>query len=143
MTEYNLAGLNFLVIEDNGHMRALIRGILTALGAENVVDALDGAHGFEQLRRFSADIIICDWHMSPLDGISFVRRVRTGKDSPNPFVPIIMLSGHTELHRVAEARDSGIHEFLAKPISAMGLYSRIRSIIKRAPPFVRVPGPKG
>jgi DNA-binding response OmpR family regulator len=66
-----------------------------------------------------------------------VRLVRTGKDSPNPFVPIIMLTGHTEMHRVIEARDAGVHEFLAKPISAKGLYSRVKSIIERPRPFIR------
>lgn len=48
-----------------------------------------------------------------------------------------MLTGHTEMHRVIEARDAGVHEFLAKPISAKGLYSRVKSIIERPRPFIR------
>jgi len=135
--EYNLERLNFLIVDDNKHMRALVMSILHALGAKNVIDAGDGADAFKELRHFPADIIICDWNMEPLDGLDFTRMVRTASDSPNPFVPIIMLTGHTEMNRVAEARDAGIHEFLAKPISAKGLYSRIRSIIERPRPFVR------
>lgn len=137
MSGYNLDRLNFLVVDDNKHMRALVKTLLHALGSKNVHEAADGADAFKELRHFPADVIISDWSMSPLDGLDFVRLVRTGKDSPNPFVPIIMLTGHTEMHRVVEARDSGIHEFLAKPISAKGLYSRIRSIIERPRPFVR------
>ncbi|MCW8860881.1 MAG: response regulator, partial [Rhodospirillales bacterium] len=124
-------------VDDNKHMRALVKTILHALGVKNCLEAGDGADAFKELRHFPADIIICDWNMSPLDGIDFVRLVRTGKDSPNPFVPIIMLTGHTEMHRVVEARDVGVHEFLAKPISAKALYSRVRSIIDRPRPFVR------
>ena len=75
--------------------------------------------------------------MSPLDGMDFVRMVRTGNDSPNQYVPIIMLTGHTEMNRVLEARDSGVHEFLAKPISAKSLYARIRAIIENPREFVR------
>lgn len=134
---YNLERLNFLVVDDNKHMRALVKTILHALGAKNVLEAADGADAFKELRHFPADIIICDWNMSPLDGLDFVRLVRTGKDSPNPFAAIIMLTGHTEMHRVVEARDAGVHEFLAKPISAKALYSRIRSIIERPRPFIR------
>ena len=63
--------------------------------------------------------------------------VRSGEDSPNPYVPIIMLTGHTELHRVCEARDAGVNEFLAKPISAKALYSRVASIIEFPRPFIR------
>lgn len=137
MPNYNLERLNFLIVDDNKHMRALVKTILHALGAKNCLEALDGADAFKELRHFPADIIICDWNMSPLDGMDFVRLVRTGKDSPNPFVPIIMLTGHTEMNRVVEARDAGVHEFIAKPISAKGLYARIRAIIERPRPFVR------
>lgn len=137
MPGYNLERLNFLVVDDNKHMRALVKTILHALGSKAVLEAGDGADAFKELRHFPADIIICDWNMSPLDGLDFVRLVRTGKDSPNPFVPIIMLTGHTEMHRVVEARDAGVHEFLAKPISAKGLYARVKSIIDNPRPFVR------
>lgn len=137
MADYNLSRLNFLVVDDNKHMRALVKSILHALGVKSILEAGDGADAFKELRHFPADVIICDWSMSPLDGLDFVRMVRTGSDSPNPFVPIIMLTGHTEMHRVMEARDSGVHEFLAKPISAKGIYSRIRAIIESPRPFIR------
>lgn len=134
---YNLERLNFLIVDDNKHMRALVKTILHALGVKNVNEATDGADAFKELRHFPADIVICDWNMEPLDGLDFVRLMRTGSDSPNPFVPIIMLTGHTEMNRVVEARDAGVHEFIAKPISAKGLYSRIRSVIEKPRPFIR------
>lgn len=137
MVAYNIERLNFLIVDDNKHMRALVKSILHALGSKNTMEASDGADAFKELRHYPADIIICDWNMSPLDGLDFVRLVRTGKDSPNPFVPIIMLTGHTEMNRVVEARDAGVHEFLAKPISAKKLYSRIRSIIEHPREFIR------
>ena len=134
---YNLERLNFLIVDDNKHMRALVKTILHALGSKNCRQAMDGADAFKELRHYPADIIICDWNMAPLDGMDFVRLVRTGNDSPNPYVPIIMLTGHTELSKVIEARDSGVHEFLAKPISAHSLYARIRSIIENPREFVQ------
>ncbi|MGB0671251.1 MAG: response regulator [Rhodospirillales bacterium] len=140
MAEYNLERLNFLIVDDNRHMRALVKTILHALGSKSVLEAADGADAFKELKHFPADIIICDWNMDPLDGIDFTRLVRTGADSPNPFVPIIMLTGHTEMNKVMEARDAGVHEFLAKPISARGLYSRIRTIIDKPRTFVRSKG---
>jgi two-component system, chemotaxis family, chemotaxis protein CheY len=134
---YNLERLNFLIVDDNKHMRALVKGILHALGSKNIREASDGADAFKELRHFPADLIICDWNMSPLDGLDFVKLVRTGGDSPNPYVPIIMLTGHTELVKVIEARDSGVHEFLAKPISAKALYARIRTIIEKPREFIK------
>jgi len=137
-TEYDIERVNFLVVEDNKHMSMLVKTILNAFGVRNVVEATDGADAFKVLKHFPADIIICDWVMQPLDGLDFARLVRTGKDSPNPYVPVIMLTGHTEMHRVVEARDAGINEFLAKPMSAKKLYSRIRSIIEHNRPFIKI-----
>ena len=74
-TNYNLERLNFLIVDDNKHMRALVKTILHALGAKNCREASDGADAFKELRHFPADIIICDWSMSPLDGLDFVKLV--------------------------------------------------------------------
>ncbi len=63
--------------------------------------------------------------------------VRFGDDSPIPKVPIIMLTGHTDLHRVCEDRDAGVNEFLAKPISVQTLCSRLVSLIEYPRPFIR------
>ena len=51
--------------------------------------------------------------------------------------PIIMVTGHTEKARVTAARDAGITEFLAKPISAKGLYQRILNVVANPRPFIK------
>lgn len=134
---YNIENLGFLVVDDNRHIREIVQRLLEVMGVKICRLASDGEEALKILRDFTADIVICDWAMAPIDGIEFLRRVRQGEDSPNPFVPVIMLTGHTELHRVREARDAGVSEFLAKPISAGGLYARISSIIERPRQFVR------
>ncbi len=134
---YALDSINVLVLDDNRHMRNLVQSILHALGVKQIREAADAPAAFKELQHFHADIIIADWHMEPLDGLDFVRLVRTAKDSPNPYVPIIMLTAHTEYSRVCEARDAGVNEFLAKPISAKSLYARFASIIENPRSFIR------
>lgn len=137
IVSYNIENVSFLVVDDNKHMQKMIKAILRALGAINVKVADDGAEALKEMRTFPADIIICDWKMEPLDGIEFARMIRTGSDSPNPYIPIIMLTGFTEAGRVTEARDIGINEFLAKPVSPKSLYARIQGIIEKPRAFVR------
>jgi DNA-binding response OmpR family regulator len=48
-----------------------------------------------------------------------------------------MLTGHTEKQRVTAARDAGITEFLAKPISAKALYQRIVNVVANPRPFIK------
>lgn len=135
----SLENVKFLIVDDNKHMRSLVRTILMSLGAKYMKEAIDGADALMELQSFEADIVICDWNMSPLDGLDLVRLIRTGNDSNNPYVSIIMLTGHTEKSRVLEARDAGVNEFLAKPISAKKLYSRIFSIIEHPRKFIKTP----
>lgn len=137
MADYNIERIRFLVVDDNAPMRALLNAVLRSLGVKMIDDAPDGRIAFERLKEKEADIVICDWNMSPIDGVEFTRMVRHAPDSPNPFAPIIMLSGHAEVARVVEARDAGVNEFLAKPVSAAKLFARIKAIIEHPRPFVR------
>jgi DNA-binding response OmpR family regulator len=63
--------------------------------------------------------------------------IRQPGANANPYVPIIMLTGHSEKKRVVSARDAGVTEFLAKPISAKSLYERILNVVANPRPFIR------
>ncbi len=134
---YNIQRLNFLLVDDNKFMRTIVRNVLGAWGCRNIVEASDGEEGLRELKVFPADIVITDWEMAPMDGLQFVRRIRTDPASANRFVPVIMLTAHTEVRHVHTARDSGIHEFLAKPVQPKALYERICELIERPRKFVR------
>jgi len=132
--------LKALIVEDNVHMRTLLKSLLTALGIKHAYEANNGADAFVIMRDKSPDLVLTDLSMKPVDGIAFTREVRTAHDSPNPYVPIIMITGHTERRKVEAARDAGVTEFLAKPITAQGLILRIAEIVERPRAFVRCDG---
>ena len=67
----------------------------------------DGYAGYDALRDFAADIVITDWVMAPMDGYEFTQMVRCAPDSPNPFVPIIMMTSRNLRDEVERARDIG------------------------------------
>lgn len=118
-------------------MRELLKTILRELGVGKIVQATDGADGIVALRDHKPDLVFVDWMMSPVDGYDFVKSVRTAPDSPNRTIPIVMLTGHTEIQRVRAARDVGVTEFLAKPVSVRSVAQRIESIIHRDRRFVQ------
>src|SRR5271167_2228454 len=90
----NFSSLRFLVVEDNAHMRRLLRTILHGFGSREVFEADDGASGLEGFFHHGPDIIITDWVMPILDGLEMTNMIRQPDSKPNPFVPIIMLTGH-------------------------------------------------
>ncbi len=129
--------LHVLIIDDNVHMRDVVETLLRALGVGTISLASNGQEALGLLRSEAIDIVLCDLEMEPLGGLDFIREMRANDASPNPVVPIIVVSGHSEKHQVVMARDAGATEFLAKPISAHELYERIRSVSMHPRPFVR------
>ncbi len=129
--------LRFLVIDDNAHMRRILRTLLHGFGARDVYEAEDGASGIEAFNHYMPDIIISDWAMPIFDGLQLAQLIRQPGMNANPYVPIIMLTGHSEKKRVVSARDAGVTEFLAKPISAKSLYQRILNVVANPRPFVK------
>ena len=129
--------LKALIVEDNSHMRSLLRALLNSIGITDIAEANHGKAGLEVLRLRRPDLVLTDLAMKQMDGLEFTRYVRNDQNSPNPFVPIIMITGHTEKHHVEAARDAGVTELLAKPITAGNLFSRIAEIVERPRAFVR------
>jgi CheY-like chemotaxis protein len=129
--------LNILLVDDNHHMRVLLSEILRAIGVTHIFEASDGAQGLQMMKGREIDIIMTDLSMQPLDGIDFTRLIRRSKDSPNPMCPIIMITGHSTLQRVHEARDAGVTEFMAKPLTAKGVVDRLHQVIENPRAFVR------
>ncbi len=129
--------ISFLVVDDSSHTRHLVRTILYTFGSRTIYEAEDGAQGLEIIESHSPDIIIVDCLMPMLDGFELIQLVRNPVSCKNAFVPIIMLSGHSQKHRVLSARDVGVTEFLCKPISTKLLYERIESVIRKPRQFVQ------
>ncbi|MDI7775937.1 response regulator [Asticcacaulis sp. EMRT-3] len=126
-----------LVVDDNHYMRVIVCTMLRSMGITLIREASDGVDALEIVRDWRPDVIILDLMMEQLDGIEFTKLVRTGSDSPNPYVPIIMMTGHTDRRRVLEARDVGINEFIAKPLTARALIDRLRSVINNERGWVK------
>ncbi len=136
----SLQALQVLLVDDNQHMRAITSAVLQSAGVRKVREAADGAAGLEILREQSIDLAIVDFNMFPLDGVEFTRLVRNSPDTTNPYLPIIMMTGHSEKSRVYEARDAGVTEFVVKPITAKAILDRIHAVIVRPRPFVKTDG---
>ena len=132
-----ISALRVLLVDDNQHMRSIVAAVLAGVGVSQVRECWDGAEALDALRQWPADVAIVDFQMSPVDGVEFTRLVRNAGDSPNPFLPIIMLTGHAERARVEEARDAGVTEFVVKPVTARSVLDRLNSVIVRPRPFIR------
>ncbi|NWH07181.1 MAG: response regulator [Alphaproteobacteria bacterium] len=146
MAHYLFDRMSCLIVDDSNFMRSLIIGALGALGVYQVKVAEHGGDAIDLLRLMkvdplragimSVDMIISNWQMSPVDGMMLLRWIRRGADSPNRFIPFIMITAYSETERVRESRDLGVTEFLTKPFSVNTLAQKIAQTIERPRQFV-------
>jgi two-component system chemotaxis response regulator CheY len=132
-----LSKIAMLVVDDNANMTKIIRAVLKGMGVVHLYDAADVAEALVIVRQYAIDIVLLDYQLGFMDGLDFVRMIRSAPDSPNPYLPIIMLSGYTEVHRVEAARDAGVTEFCAKPVRATDLFRKIAKVVEHPRPFLR------
>ena len=129
--------ITILIVDDNQHMRGILKELLRAAGVSDIKEASDPLEAFEYMKSSLVDLLLVDLSMPLMDGVEFTRMVRTNENSPNHFLPIIMITGHSERSRVNAARDAGVNEFLVKPVTAKGLMERLSLIVNRPRNFVK------
>ena len=76
--------------------------------------------------------------MPTMNGLDFIARVRA-QGGEDRLTPIIMLTGHSDMLRLSAARDRGVNEFLAKPVTARNILLRLEAVIMRPRPYVQAP----
>ena len=132
-----LKSVRVLIVDDQDFIRSLLRHILGVLGCKHITDAINGEDAWDIILTNPPDLLIVDWEMRPMDGIELVNKVRNDPGSPDFFMPIIMITAHSERPRIIAARDAGINEFVMKPVSAKTLFSRLNAVIEHPRRFVR------
>jgi CheY-like chemotaxis protein len=133
----SLDKVRFLIVDDNVHMLNIVKTILRGFGAVHVIEAKEPVEAIHRLRNDQIDIVVLDYVIGEEDGVAFLRKLRNDHDSPAPYVPVIMLTAHSERARVEAARDAGATEFCAKPVTAAEMIRKVAAVIDRPRPFVR------
>src|SRR5262245_65739542 len=93
MVHIDFNKLRFLVVDDNLHMRRILRMLLHGFGARDVIEAEDGAGGLEAFSTGSPDIVFLDWEMPLFVGLEVIQVVRQCGASSNAFVQRLLLTG--------------------------------------------------
>src|SRR5258706_15257485 len=117
--------LRALVVDDNDHMRALLRRLLQRMGVENTEYA-DGSAALEAVKTEMPDLILTDLTMQFMDGISFVRTIRRSPNEKVQMTPAIMITGHADRHRAVEARDVAVNGIMGTARTERGFSNRTR-----------------
>lgn len=128
---WDLSKISCLIVEDNPHMRAILRSVVTGFGVRSLCEASEGAEALELVVDRKPDIVLCDWEMHPFGGADFLRILRRDRDPIVNTVPVLVITAHARRPVIVEALKIGIHGFVAKPVAPAVLYRHIGEILQR------------
>jgi DNA-binding response OmpR family regulator len=132
-----LEGISALILDDNAHMRGLLRVILTSFGVRRIEEAGDASSALGVIAGGDVDMAFVDLKLGGVSGLEFCRMIRTEPNSPNVYLPIIMITAYSERNRVIDAINAGVDEFLVKPVRAVDVANRVNAVVERRRPFVK------
>lgn len=114
-----------LVVEDEIDICNLLRSELEAEG-HTVFQAFDGKVALDLVEQHNPQLIILDWMLPGLDGLSVCRRIRQ-----NHLTPIIMLTARNEEVDRILGLEVGADDYVSKPFSIREVQARVRAMLRR------------
>ena len=143
MDAFDFSRLGVFIVEDNNYVRETLESLLRHFRIGRIAVASNGEEAIDYMKTLGSassiiapDIVMSDLVMTPINGLLFLRWMRTAKESSNRMIPYIMLSGAADGAYVNSARDLGATEFLAKPFSAASVYRHLVKVIEAPRQFV-------
>jgi two-component system chemotaxis response regulator CheY len=121
--------LKFLVVDDFSTMRRIVRNLLKELGFTNVEEAEDGAVALSKLRQGGFEVVVSDWNMPNMDGLTLLQTMRA--DAELRSLPFLMITAEAKKENIAAAVQAGASSCIAKPFTAATLQEKLDKIFEK------------
>ena len=119
--------MKILLVDDSKTMRPIQKSVLSQLGYTEIEEACDGQDALSKVGAFQPDLMLVDWNMPIMDGITFVKQIR----QTDKTTPIIMVTTESEKARVIEAIKAGVNNYVVKPFTPDSLGQRITETLTK------------
>ncbi|MGA7711270.1 MAG: response regulator [Rhizomicrobium sp.] len=134
-TRINLRSVTSLLVDSEAYTRGLVAQMLRGFEMETPTQVSQGAAAKAHLQHQCPDICLIEAVLPDMSSVELIRWIRRLK-GPVRFVPVIVLTGYTQLRTIALARDSGANLVVRKPVSPKALFDRMLWIARSARPFI-------
>jgi two-component system chemotaxis response regulator CheY len=119
--------MRILVVDDSTTMRRIVSNSLRAAGFADIVEAGDGRQALETLA--DVGMVLTDWNMPVMDGLSLVRSLRANPATAR--LPVIMVTSEGAREEVMEALSAGVNDYIVKPFTKEILAEKVRLVLDR------------
>lgn len=121
-------GARILIVDDQAIMLRLI-GIPLEAEGYTLITAMTGAEALMKIQSDPPDLVILDVMLPDASGIDVLHRIRQGLKLVD--LPVIILSGQTELDAKIKGLEAGADEYVTKPVDPKEMSARVRALLAR------------
>lgn len=115
-----------LIVDDYDTMLRILRGMLNSLGFDNIYESRNGYDAFEKIKETKFKLIISDWNMAGMDGLTLLKNVRAYEKSKD--VPFLMITAENKSDNVLAAKSAGANNYILKPFNVNTLKQKLTAI---------------
>lgn len=125
---FNAKDLTVLVVDDFATMRRIIKNMLKDMGFDfvKIIEASDGVEALVKIKSMAFDLVLTDWNMPNMDGLSFLQQLRKNNNN----VPVIMITAEAKRENIIEAAKNGANGYIIKPFNFNVFCNKINKVVK-------------
>ena len=118
---------SIITVDDSSTMRRIIKNTLQKLGFETIIEAGNGVEALEVMSTNKVDMIVTDWNMPEMDGLTFVKAVRAKDEYKD--LPILMITTEAAKEDILTALRSGVNNYVVKPFTPETLQEKVFKLL--------------
>lgn len=122
--------LRVLVVDDDALMRTLVSDLLQRIGIHQIQEAADGKSALVTAIKFQPNLILSDIHMEPMDGLEFVKQLRSLSHPNIANIRTILMTADTSEETIRAALPLGIRGYIIKPPTVDAMKAKIEAAMK-------------
>lgn len=120
--------MRIITVDDSSTMRRIIKNTLKKIGyGDDILEAENGKKALDVLSTNDVDIIITDWNMPVMDGLTFVKKIRS--DSKYKDIPIIMVTTEAAKEDIITALQAGVNNYIVKPFTPDVVKDKVETVL--------------
>lgn len=122
-----MSNLKILAVDDSQTMRRIIINTLKRAGFDDVIEAEDGKDALAKMETETVNLVITDWNMPEMDGLTLVTNIRAMDKYKS--LPVLMVTTRSVKEDIVEAMKAGVNSYIVKPFTPETLKAKIDQIL--------------